>query len=160
VKSRENFVAFVSASLFSIGLIVGGMTQPAKVINFLDVSGDWDPSLAFVMGGAILVYMPMFWLLAKRRNAPLFAKTFALPTRKDIDAPLLFGSALFGAGWGLGGFCPGPGLASAAAGTKPITFVGAMLVGMLLVRLLRDGARGRAPKDLQRPNPTSMETTQ
>jgi uncharacterized membrane protein YedE/YeeE len=109
------------------------MTQPAKVVGFLDVTHGWDPSLAFVMGGAVAVYTLAFAWIRRRRGAPWLDGMFHLPTRRDIDAPLVVGAALFGVGWGLGGFCPGPGLVAAAGGsTSAVAFVAAMLVGMFL----------------------------
>lgn len=122
--------------LFGFGLIVSGMSDPAKVLNFLDLAGTFDPSLAFVMGGAVMVAFIGFRLVLKR-EAPLLAPRFQLPTRSDIDARLIVGPALFGIGWGLGGFCPGPAftaLGLAAPGT--LAFVPAMLAGMWAARLL------------------------
>lgn len=138
----HNLAAFVAGGLFAVGLVLAGMTQPAKVVAFLDVAGDWDPSLAFVMGGAILVYMPLFRSITKR-SGPLLGGGFSLPTRRDVDAPLLLGAAMFGAGWGLAGFCPGPALASTFASSDTITFVVAMMVGMGAVRAVREAGRRR-----------------
>ncbi|MFT0860758.1 DUF6691 family protein [Ancylobacter sp. G4_0304] len=124
--------------LFGIGLVVSGMSDPAKVLNFLDLFGTFDPSLAFVMGGAVLVAFIGF-RLALRREAPLMAPRFQIPTRRDIDARLIVGPALFGIGWGLGGFCPGPAftaLGLGAAGT--LVFVPAMLAGMWSARHLAE----------------------
>lgn len=116
--------------LFAVGLVVGGMTLPAKVINFLDVTGDWDPSLLFVMGGAAITYGILFRVFTKR-DAPVYGERFRIPTRRDMPPRLFIGSAMFGAGWGLAGFCPGPGLVSAAALSKEaLIFVPAMLIGM------------------------------
>ena len=127
---KRVLAALISGFIFAVGLAIGGMTDPQKVIGFLDVTGAWDPSLAFVMGGAIVVYAPLF-RLAMRRSTPLFDGTFHLPTRKDIDARLLIGSSLFGIGWGLGGFCPGPALTSVMSfGSGPLVFTAAMLTGM------------------------------
>lgn len=124
--------AFAAGAIFGLGLIVGGMVDPDKVMGFLDFTGAWDPSLAFVMMGAIAVHFVMFRLV-KRRPSPLFDAKFHLPTRKDIDAPLVVGAALFGVGWGLAGFCPGPGLVSLGSGaTSALVFVGAMTIGMLV----------------------------
>lgn len=124
--------------LFGVGLIVSGMSNPAKVLNFLDLAGTFDPSLAFVMGGAVLVAFIGFRLVLSRER-PLLAPRFQLPTRTDIDARLIVGPALFGIGWGLGGFCPGPAftaLSLAAPGT--LAFVPAMLAGMWAARLLAE----------------------
>ncbi|MBB3809222.1 DUF6691 family protein [Pseudochelatococcus contaminans] len=120
--------------LFGVGLIVSGMANPAKVLNFLDVFGTWDPSLAFVMGGAVLVaFIGFRFVLARGR--PVFDTAFHLPTKRDIDNPLVLGAALFGIGWGLGGFCPGPAFASLGVGaTGTYVFVPAMLVGMWAAR--------------------------
>jgi hypothetical protein len=129
-------VAALAGALFGAGLLVSGMTQPARVVGFLDVTGAWDPSLAFVMGGAVLVNALAFWQIARRRAAPLLDRTFHVPTRRDIDLQLVAGAAIFGVGWGLGGFCPGPGVVAAAAGSATgATFVAAMLAGMLLQHL-------------------------
>jgi len=126
----KNVVAFAAGLLFALGLGIGGMTQPAKVIGFLDVAGDWDPSLAFVMGGALLVYA-IVARLALSRPAPFLEAKFFVPTRRDIDRPLVVGATLFGAGWGLAGYCPGPALVSLASGRAPVlVFVVAMLLGM------------------------------
>lgn len=115
---------------FGVGLIVSGMTQPAKVVNFLDVLGPWDPSLGFVMGGAILVHFLAYRLVPRLRK-PLWGGSFGIPTRRDIDARLIGGAVLFGAGWGLGGYCPGPALTSVVAGAQStLLFTGAMLTGM------------------------------
>ena len=124
--------AFIAGALFAFGLAIGGMTDPAKVIAFLDVAGDWDPSLAFVMGGAILVYAPLYRLVTKR-DAPLLDGVFHLPSRRDIDTRLLAGAAAFGIGWGLGGFCPGPAVvATMSFGTTALIFTASMLGGMAL----------------------------
>jgi hypothetical protein len=126
------FAAFGAGSLFAVGLAVSGMTKPSKVIGFLDVAGGWDPSLGLVMTAALAVSFIAYRLI-RRRASPIFDVKFHLPTRKDIDWRLLVGGALFGVGWGLGGFCPGPGLvASAAGGMGAIVFVGGMTAGMLI----------------------------
>tara|TARA_B110000091_G_C13584330_1_gene377845 strand:+ start:275 stop:706 length:432 start_codon:yes stop_codon:yes gene_type:complete len=120
--------------LFGTGLILSGMANPTKVQNFLDVFGTWDPSLAFVMGGAILVTAPGFWFVQKR-STPFFHDMFHLSTSKDVDARLLTGAALFGVGWGLGGLCPGPVVTSLPfATTGVLVFVPTMLVGMSLAK--------------------------
>ena len=123
-------LAWAAGLLFGVGLVVSGMSNPAKVLNFLDVLGHWDPSLAFVMGGAVattLVGYPMI----QRRNKPLLAQRFELPTRQDIDRPLVLGAVLFGLGWGIGGYCPGPAWTS-LAGFAPgsLVFITCMLAGM------------------------------
>ena len=126
----KNLLTLISGLLFGFGLLLSGMADPAKVQNFLDLFGTWDPSLAFVMGGAIAVTMPGFWLVI-RRNKPFFNEVFYLPSRTDLDARLITGAAIFGVGWGLGGFCPGPAITAlplAAEGT--LIFVATMLTGM------------------------------
>ncbi len=122
-----------AGALFAVGLVVGGMTQPLKVVGFLDVSGgSWDPSLAFVMGGALVVYGVAFRVITKRA-APVFGARFQIPTRKDMPPRLFLGAALFGIGWGLVGFCPGPAVVAAGAGMKEaLIFLPAMLGGMAL----------------------------
>ncbi len=129
-------VAGASGAVFGLGLAVSGMMNPEKVIGFLDIAGDWDPTLAFVMGGALLVAVPAFRLAARRRT-PLLGEGFDLPTKKTLDTRLLGGSALFGVGWGLVGFCPGPAVAALGptvfAGLTPVlAFVAAMLAGMFV----------------------------
>jgi hypothetical protein len=127
--------ALLSGLIFGLGLIVSGMANPAKVLNFLDPFGTWDPSLAFVMGGAIAVTAPGFALFFRSRQKPLFDSTFRLPTRSDLEPKLLTGSAIFGIGWGLGGFCPGPALtALPLAATGTLIFVPFMLIGMWAAR--------------------------
>lgn len=125
---RRFVTAFLSGALFAAGLVLGGMTQPSKVLGFLDLFGDWDPSLALVMGGALLVHAPLYRLI-RRRSAPILEAKFYLPTRRDLDLRLIGGAALFGVGWGLGGYCPGPGLASLVSGREALVFVAAMIVG-------------------------------
>jgi uncharacterized membrane protein YedE/YeeE len=138
--------ALAAGAVFGLGLIVSGMANPAKVLAFLDIAGDWDPSLAFVMGGAIPV-AALGFALAKRRAAPLCAARFSPPTRQGLDARLLGGAALFGIGWGLAGFCPGPALASFTfAGWKALLFVAAMLLGMAGFGWLSRPAPGPAPR--------------
>lgn len=126
---------FLVGLLFGLGLLLAGMTDPGKVIGFLDLSGMWDPSLAFVMGGAIAVGFFAF-ALAKKRTRSFLGGALHLPTSNQIDKRLLIGSALFGAGWGIAGFCPGPGLVSMAAGQpKAAVFVVAMLAGMVVFEM-------------------------
>ncbi len=122
---------FLVGLIFGIGLILSGMTDPGKVIGFLDLFGNWDPSLAFVMGGAILVGVFAF-AVAKKRTTSLLGGAMQLPTARHVDKRLIIGSLAFGAGWGLAGFCPGPALVSLGAGeVKAAVFVLAMLIGML-----------------------------
>ena len=127
---KNSLVAFSCGILFALGLGVSGMTQPAKVTAFLDFTGQWDPSLLFVMVGAIFVYAVGYRLVVKKQK-PLFSDSFQIPTLRTVDGPLVLGSAIFGAGWGLAGFCPGPALTAAASlQTQPLVFVSAMLLGM------------------------------
>lgn len=122
--------AAVTGAIFAVGLALAGMTKPRKVIAFLDFTGDWDPSLAFVMGGAILLFAPLYaW--AARRERVAFGARFVAPTGGGVDGRLLVGATLFGVGWGIGGYCPGPALTSLGAGTaEALLFGGAMLAGM------------------------------
>ena len=134
---------FLLGLLFGIGLIVSGMADPAKVLGFLDPLGRWDPSLAFVMAGAVLVAF-VGYRLAFRRGRPLLAPSFQLPTRTYIDQRLVVGAGLFGIGWGLGGFCPGPALVSLGLGSPGVlVFVPAMLLGMWAARLVDTSAPTR-----------------
>jgi uncharacterized membrane protein YedE/YeeE len=131
-----NISALIAGLVFGLGLIVSGMANPAKVIGFLDLAGNWDPSLAFVMGGAIGVGVVGF-LLARRRTRSLLGAPMQLPASSEISKRLILGSLAFGVGWGLAGFCPGPAIVSAAAGYgKAWIFVAAMIAGMMLFTLL------------------------
>ena len=132
----SNLSEYLIGVLFGLGLIISGMTNPAKILAFLDIAGAWDPSLIFVMGGAVLVGLIAFYL-AKNRTQSFLGGGMHIPTRRDIDRPLIIGSALFGVGWGLAGFCPGPALVSLGSGElKALVFVVAMLGGMLLFDFL------------------------
>lgn len=125
--------------LFGVGLVISGMSNPAKVLNFLDLFGAWDPSLAFVMGGAVLVSFLGFRLVLTR-SQPILGDRFHLPTKSDIDTRIVVGPAIFGIGWGLGGFCPGPALTApglGAAGT--LAFIPAMILSMWAARLVAEG---------------------
>jgi uncharacterized membrane protein YedE/YeeE len=125
---------FISGLLFGAGLAISGMTDPARVAGFLDITGDWDFTLMFVMGAALLVSMPGFYLLQKREH-PWFAERFYLPTRQDIDWKLIVGSVIFGIGWGISGLCPGPAIGSLVTGNPEITyFVLAMILGQNVTR--------------------------
>jgi uncharacterized protein len=145
---------FIIGLIFGLGLLVSGMSNPAKVLNFLDFaairSGTWDPSLAFVMAGAIAVTWIGFTLVL-RRSQPLFAEQFHLPGRADIDARVIGGPAIFGIGWGLAGFCPGPAFTALGFGTTAaLLFVVAMFAGMWLARYIANRAAlsdGVAPAD-------------
>lgn len=129
-------VTFFASLLFGLGLVVSGLANPAKVQNFLDIAGAWDPSLVFTMAAAILV-TGLGYVLVFKRGRPVFSEAFQLPTATRIDLKLLSGAALFGIGWGLVGYCPGPALVALPLGNLgTYLFVGAMLVGMLAARLL------------------------
>lgn len=138
------FTALLAGLLFGIGLIISGMTNPAKIIGFLDLFGKWDPSLAFVMGGALLVGTIAFRFAGKRQRA-LLGNPINIPTRRDIDRRLVLGNLTFGIGWGLAGYCPGPAVASlATGGSKPWFFFVAMLAGMALFEIIE--RRTKKPK--------------
>jgi uncharacterized membrane protein YedE/YeeE len=127
---------FVVGLLFGLGLLLSGMTDPGKVLGFLDLIGPWDPSLALVMGGAIAIGVIAF-ALAKKRTVSFLGGAMRLPMSSEIDRRLIVGAAMFGAGWGLAGFCPGPALVSLASGQpKAAIFVVAMLVGMFAFELI------------------------
>lgn len=129
-------MALLVGLVFGIGLIISGMTDPSKVIGFLDLAGRWDPSLGFVMGGAILVGLVAF-RFAAGRDKSLLGDVMRLPTATRIDRRLVLGGLAFGTGWGLAGYCPGPALASlASGGSKPLIFAAAMIVGMAIFELL------------------------
>ena len=140
---KGKLTALLAGLLFGLGLLISGMTRPDKVLGFLDLAGDWDASLAFVMGGAILVHAPLSRLILRRRS-PLLDSIFHLPTRRDIDPRLLAGAALFGVGWGLSGYCPGPALVSAGDGaSSALIFTLAMTAAMLADRWIT--SREEAP---------------
>jgi len=131
-----SMTALLSGLIFGLGLIVSGMADPGKVLGFLDLAGNWDPSLALVMGGAVAVGLLAF-ALARRRSATLLGEALHLPTSRAVDRRLVLGSTLFGIGWGIAGFCPGPALTSLGTGNpKAILFVVGMLAGMGIFTLL------------------------
>ena len=135
---------YLTGVVFGVGISVSGMANPAKVVNFFDVAGTWDPSLGFVMGGALVVTF-VGYRLVFTRPAPLFARGFSLPTRTDIDVRLIGGSSLFGVGWGIAGFCPGGAIPALGTGVPDVfLFVAALLAGMFLARL---------PGRLRQPRP-------
>ena len=139
---KATISSFVCGLVFAFGLGIGGMTQPAKVLGFLDVFGTWDPSLAFVMGGAVATHATLRRLVL-RRAAPVFETRFSLPALTAVDARLLAGAALFGVGWGIAGFCPGPAVVATGAGARnAIVFTVAMLAGMFV--------QARLPGSVQR----------
>ncbi|MCA9541259.1 MAG: YeeE/YedE family protein [Myxococcales bacterium] len=138
---------FAVGMLFSVGVVIGGMAMPQKVVGFLDFFGDWQMDLMFVMGGAVLVFMALFRLIMRRRG-PVFGERFQVPTRRDLNPRLIVGAATFGAGWGLAGYCPGPALASLPTlAPEAAMFVGAMFAGMLLYRVFETfEARAARPR--------------
>ncbi len=144
--------ALVAGLLFGIGLIVSGMTDPSKIIGFLDLAGAWDPSLAFVMGGAVLVGLIAF-RFARGRRASFLGGAMVLPAARQIDSPLILGSLAFGVGWGLAGYCPGPAIVAYGSGQdKAVVFVVAMIAGMALYeaadRRFHARRRRRVPREL------------
>jgi len=141
--------AFAAGLVFGLGLLLSGMSDPGKVLGFLDFTGAWDPSLALVMGGAVLVGLFAF-AAAKRRTTAFLGDAMRLPTARDIDARLVVGSLVFGVGWGLVGFCPGPAIVSMGSGQlKAALFVAAMLVGMLIYIVIE---KLRQPREEQPEN--------
>lgn len=123
--------------LFGMGMIISGMADPNKVIGFLDVAGAWDPSLAFVMGGALMVFMPSYFLLIKPKQKPVVAEEFCMSNHKNVDGRLVAGAVLFGLGWGLAGICPGPAMSSLALGNMGVwIFFASMMVGLGTTNLL------------------------
>lgn len=130
---KANISSFAAGLLFAAGLALAQMTQPSRIIGFLDFFGTWDPTLMFVIGGAVGTYMLMFRIIKGSRQKPVFTEQFQIPTRTDIDKSLVIGAAVFGAGWALGGFCPGPGIVASVSGALPaLLFVGTMIIGMYL----------------------------
>jgi uncharacterized membrane protein YedE/YeeE len=141
---KASLVSFASGIVFALGLGISGMTQPSKVIGFLDFAGAWDASLAFVMIGAIGVYFVAYRLTRKMR-APLLAAQFSIPKRTELDGQLILGAVIFGAGWGLSGFCPGPAITSLASGAMPVVaFVASMAAGIYLHARWQSHSRPRA----------------
>ena len=152
---KAYLAAFGTGTLFAVGLALSGMTKPSKITGFLDVAGAWDPSLGLVMAGAVAVTFVAYRLI-RRRRAPLFDTRFHLPTRKDIDLRLVLGALLFGVGWGLAGYCPGPGIVAAASGAVgALVFVAGMTAGMLLEHTLaRAISAARRHTDTKKAVPT------
>jgi len=133
IRLKQGGTSFAAGFIFAMGLALSGMTRPEKIIGFLNPS-QWDPSLVFVMVGALGVHL-LTYRMVRRRATPLLDTKWHVPNRKDLTARLFLGSAIFGMGWGLGGFCPGPGVTSLAFGDpRALIFVGAMLVGMILFK--------------------------
>ncbi|MBX7532614.1 YeeE/YedE family protein [Qipengyuania sp. 1XM1-15A] len=136
---RNYLPPLASGLLFGAGLALGGMTDPARIRGFLDIFGAWDPTLAFVMGGAVLV-MAVAWRFVPRMTKPIFAQAFALPERSDLTPQLVSGATLFGIGWGLAGLCPGPGFAILAiAPLQAVVFLASLMAGMALHRVMFKG---------------------
>ncbi|MGJ5621119.1 DUF6691 family protein [Sulfitobacter sp. MF3-043] len=136
----RNLLTFFIGSIFGTGIAMSGMANPAKVINFFDVAGTWDPSLAFVMGGAVIVTF-IGYRLVFSRSAPVYEPTFDVPTNRQLDARLLIGAGVFGVGWGIAGFCPGGALpALGTLDTRVAIFVAALIAGMLITRTALDRA--------------------
>ncbi len=137
----HTIVALLCGTVFGIGLSMSGMLNPERVQNFLDITGHWDPSLAFVLGGAVTVAFAGMSIVRRMRR-PVYEKEFFLPTSRQIDVRLIIGSTIFGVGWGLGGFCPGPAIASLSVGLMPsFVFVNFMVIGMVLHDRLFAGKR-------------------
>ena len=131
--AKSNIASFICGILFSIGLGISGMTQPQKVIGFLDVFGEWDLSLVFVMFGAVLSYLILQLWIQRNFSIPVLGGSFQITTRKDLDRSLIIGALLFGSGWGLGGYCPGPAITSLGSGSlHALLFVVAMGIGMFV----------------------------
>jgi len=134
---KNGIVALIVGFIFALGLGLSGMTQPQKVVGFLDVLGQWDPSLLFVMVGAIFVHFITYRIIRKMRKTPILSTEWYVPTKTEITPALIIGSLLFGIGWGLGGYCPGPAVTSLASlQIKPFIFILSMLVGMILFRFI------------------------
>lgn len=128
-------IAFLCGLLFGVGLVVSQMVDPARVIGFLNITGDWDPTLAFVMAGALLVFGSGYWLIIRKREKPVMARKFEISVNRKLDARLMVGAALFGIGWGLAGICPGPAMVNLTTGVLSMAlFVIAMLVGLNVAR--------------------------
>lgn len=156
----SHLVVFVSGLLFSLGLGVAGMTQPAKIIGFLDFTGDWDASLAMVMVGAIGVHLVCYRLI-RRRRAPLLSPVFAVPSSDRLDWRLVAGAALFGVGWGLSGYCPGPAFTSMGTGGSVLALVAGMLGGMGIHQWWNHGRVPRAaPEPSREAAAPPLEATQ
>jgi uncharacterized membrane protein YedE/YeeE len=136
--------SYLIGLVFGVGISISGMANPAKVLNFFDVAGTWDPSLAFVMGGALIVTFLGYRYVLKR-PAPLLSTSFQLPTRRDLDLPLIGGSAVFGVGWGIAGFCPGGALPALGTGkTEVFIFVASLLCGIVAAKVLQAAIAKRA----------------
>ncbi|TRY33308.1 YeeE/YedE family protein [Aliiglaciecola sp. M165] len=130
---KNNITALFAGLLMGLGLTISTMVDPQRVLGFLDLLGQWDPTLIFVMGGGLAVYMPLYFLLIHNKNTTAFGTPCDLPSSKQIDKPLVVGAILFGVGWGLSGICPGPALVNISGGaTEILIFVVTMLIGMIV----------------------------
>lgn len=149
----RGLVTVASGALFGIGLGMSGMTRPARIIGFLDVTGSWDPSLVLVMVGAIAVYLPAYWIITRRKH-PIMDVRFWLPTRTEIDTRLIIGASIFGIGWGIGGICPGPAIAAVGTGYAPyIVFAPAMALGMIVHNTVTSAVNSRGQTNKVRESP-------
>ena len=150
MSTFQRLATIACGMLFGFGLCIGGMTQPARITGFLDFAGAWDPSLLFVMIGAIGVYLPLYRVITRRKH-PILDAAFVLPTRNDISARLIVGAAIFGVGWGLGGFCPGPALTSLVTGyASVIVFTLALIVGMVIFSAVESVLKTRGEARMER----------
>jgi len=150
---REILAGMITGLIFGLGLCLSGMADPAVVLGFLDIAGDWNPALAFVMAAGVVVTFLGYRLLVPKTR-PLWASGFSLPSAKAVDAPVLSGAAIFGVGWGLAGYCPGPAVVSLASGRPAVfIFVAAMAAGMIFVRWMRGGGWANVKTRLLEGNP-------
>lgn len=134
----QRFFALIAGLGFGIGLSISGMVDPMIVLAFLDIAGAWDPSLMFVMGGALIVFTPIYQLIKHKMSRPLFAEKFFVPTTTVIDKPLIIGAVLFGLGWGISGICPGPAIANVSGlDEKIFGFIVAMIIGMIVANKIK-----------------------
>ncbi len=132
---KQLVIVILSGLLFGIGMVISGMSDPAKVIGFLDITGKWDISLAFVMGGALAVFIPGYLLLIKPRSASIYGDKIVAPVKQSVDKKLITGAAIFGVGWGIVGICPGPAIASVSSGNLQVfIFIAAMMVGSVAAK--------------------------
>jgi uncharacterized membrane protein YedE/YeeE len=130
---KMNLISLIAGLIMGLGLVISTMVDPERVIAFLDIFGQWDPTLMFVMGGGLAVYLPLYFLLVKGKNKTFFGQNCDLPKATIIDKPLIVGAVLFGIGWGLSGICPGPALVNLSGGTIEIfIFVATMAIGMMI----------------------------
>jgi uncharacterized membrane protein YedE/YeeE len=153
---KANITAFIVGIVFAMGFGFAGLTRPETIIGFLDFTGDWQHEVMLVMGAAVIVTFITYRLIF-RRSSPVLAPKFGVPTRRDLDGRLITGAVMFGAGWGLIGFCPGPAIASLASGSLPIlVWLAALVAGMLLFRVW-DRMRLRTPRPADVPKPTERQ---